>query len=195
MCRGETLVAESSGTTSLAAYTYQPFPPEETYIRRLVLEKGTVDDPLNGRLETIKLEDASYEAISYVWGSSNGDQSIIVDGQCLPITSNMAQVLRQVRREDRPRALWADSICINQNGPVEKGRQVALMGQIYEESNCTWICLGVNPEHRRIAEATESLISDVNERIQRALDDPDFSWDWDSFPHPDLNDPLLGDPR
>ncbi|KAK7717638.1 hypothetical protein SLS64_003133 [Diaporthe eres] len=103
-------------------------------------------------MKTVLLSDPStkYEAISYVWGTDVMDHLISVDGRKLLITKNLDAALRQVRRPDQARALWADSICINQKDNDEKGYQVALMGQIYETSRCTMVCLGVG---QRLAEA------------------------------------------
>lgn len=171
----------------------------EDHIRRLVLEPGTINDTLVGHLEVIRLNDAAslapYEAISYVWGSDEKDQSITIDGRNLHITTNLADVVRQVRWRDKPRALWADSICINQNDTMEKGRQVGLMGRVYEKSKRTLICFGPDPGYEQDAKNTKKLIEDVDRMIQQTLDDPGFSWDWNSFPYLQMDDPLLTDCR
>jgi hypothetical protein len=50
--------------------------------------------------------------------------------------------------------LWADAICIQQTNPPEKGRQVQLMGKIYENSSRTLVWLGMDDERIAI-EATD----------------------------------------
>lgn len=190
------LEAKLSGTSRLPLYEYEAL-PSETHIRLFVLQPGRVDDPLVGSMKAVPLSDLStkYEAISYVWGTDVMDHLISVDGRKLPITKNLDASLRQVRRPDQARALWADSICINQKDNEEKGYQVALMGQIYETSSCTMVCLGVG---QRLAEAEHArnvamLVNKVNEVYERVLNDPELSEAWNSFPQVEPTDPLVTD--
>lgn len=185
----------SQATTKPPVYKYQPLPTER-HTRRLILAPGKGEDPLRGDLETISLEDplTPYEAISYVWGSDNKyDVIMITGGSTIHITPNLAEVLRQARLPNVSRALWADSVCIDQVNDKEKGQQVAFMGEIYKRSKCTLICLGLKGERR--ARDVAALISDFNRRIQAIFDDPEFSWDWNSFPWPNNDDPLISNRR
>lgn len=179
-------------------YEYQPL-PDNDYIRRLILEPGTGDDALIGRLEVIELADANelhpFEAISYAWGKKGRDQTIITDGKRMFITANLRDALRQSRYPDRCRALWADSICIDQKNEQEKGHQVGLMGRIYKTSSCTLVCLGLNAKDQKDARAIASLIADVEAMMDRVFDNPEFSWEWDAFPFPQEDNPLLTDDR
>ncbi|KAF3770551.1 HET-domain-containing protein, partial [Cryphonectria parasitica EP155] len=68
--------------------------------------------------------------------------TITINGKTLAITTNLKEALWQARLTDRPRALWTDSVCINQRDEAEKAQQVGLMGRIYKMSSCTLICLG-----------------------------------------------------
>lgn len=179
-------------------YQYDPL-PGESYIRVLDLKPGKKDSHgLSGSLKTFKFEEAPpLEAISYVWGSSITDEWIVVDGRQLPITTSMADALRQARRRRSCRMLWADSICINQRDEVEKGHQVSLMGRIYAKSQRTLICLGpgLDSGGRQHACKVAALIRDVNEMMDREFSNPKFSWAWNSFPYPEDNDPLVLDGR
>lgn len=182
--------------TVLKLYKHQAL-PTASHIRRLMLEPGTVDSPLRADLEIILLADAStstpFEALSYVWGDDGKSDAILIAGRSLSITPNLAEVLRQVRLPDERRAVWADSICIDQANAEEKGQQVALMGEIYTQSSCTNICLGLKqPEYARDAAA---LIADVDTMMQVTFNDPAFSWDWNAFPWPHKSDPLVVDRR
>lgn len=185
----------------MTRYEYQPLPNGD-HIRRLILEPCESDhDPLVGRLEVIELAYADklypFEAISYVWGSDDENETITIGGKTLPITSNLADALRQTRRATEPRALWADSVCINQEDEEEKGQQVALMGRIYETSSCTLICLGPGhyQEDEEDARDVAALIDDVEGMMDQVFQDPDYSWDWDSFPYAQRADPLVTDDR
>jgi hypothetical protein len=81
-----------------------------------------------------KEERAPCEALSYVWGTKTGDQEIECEGSRSPVTKNCLAALRSLRRQDEPRRLWIDSICIDQAGGQEKNYQLKLMGDIYSRA-------------------------------------------------------------
>ncbi|KAI1439857.1 heterokaryon incompatibility protein-domain-containing protein [Annulohypoxylon stygium] len=189
---------KTSSEGQLLKYTYEPLPKGD-YFRLLNLEPGVGDEPLVTSIHTSELRSNSheyhFEAISYVWGSDTKDQVITVDGSPLPITSNLRDSLRQVRLPDKPRQIWADSICIDQTNNAEKGQQVAAMGRIYQTSECTLICLRCEEEFRQHAINAAAIIQEVDKMIEEVLNSHEFSGTWDSFPHPDVHDPLVNDPR
>ncbi|KAL6708194.1 hypothetical protein ACN47E_003378 [Coniothyrium glycines] len=171
-------------------YEYYDLPPG--YFRYLVLEPGTKDAPLKCTLQTVLLDGAGFEAISYVWGSEIKDQEIICDEYIINITTNLSLALKRLRLPDKARELWADSICINQDNLVEKGHQVAIMSDIYREAQQVLICLG--DEDYGLAARVCSLLEDVNTLIEHELNRLEV-WDWDSFPYPADDEPLLDDTR
>lgn len=87
-----------------------------------------------------------YIALSYVWGSNQQASSgTEVQGfdernsdaplpEELPQTIEDAICLTQLLGESY---LWVDSLCINQNDPADKGRQIPLMGKIYHCATLT----------------------------------------------------------
>lgn len=111
---------------------------EEHQFRILVLDPGEHEDPLHGRLEVVSLSSHQpFSAISYVWGGVCPDSS---DGasksrhEPLSITPSLLGALRRFRKSTEPVTLWADAVCINQQDKVEKGKQVAVMVEIYKEA-------------------------------------------------------------
>lgn len=179
------------------SYKYEPL-LGETHIRLLILNPGTGEDLLVGSIKMVDLDDPeldSFEAISYVWGSNEKDQAILIDGRPLPITTNLREALLQTRLQERPRILWADSVCINQDDSIEKGHQVFAMGRIYKTSRRTLICLGRQPDDEHEARDVAALITDVEAMIDAVMRDPDFSGGFDTFPWPSRYDPLLVDTR
>ncbi|KAJ4390098.1 hypothetical protein N0V93_007571 [Gnomoniopsis smithogilvyi] len=177
-------------------YLYSTLPEDKDQIRLLILDPGHEDDPLSGSLISVKLEEApAFEAISYVWGCDNRDHCIHLNGKPLSLTPSMSDALRQTRQLDKPRTLWADSICINQGDSVEKGHQVFLMGRIYQRSEQTVLCLGTSRQHRDVARDVSGLIGDVNRLMDGVFNDPEFTWDWDSFPESQEDDPLFSGER
>ncbi|KAI0187502.1 HET-domain-containing protein [Astrocystis sublimbata] len=87
----------------------------------------------------------AYEALSYVWGSSEDPEwVVVVDRARLPITPNLAAAIRHLRYSDktRTRTIWIDALCINQSDDEERSAQVARMGQIYSRATRVVAWLG-----------------------------------------------------
>lgn len=179
------------GKEGLEPYQYTPISPGE--IRCLVLEPGHDNEPLSCTLEVHQIADKpDYEAISYVWGTPVMCHKIKCHGRQTSITRNLRDVLRQCRLPDSTRVLWADSVCINQNDDREKSHQVSVMGKIYSQATRVLICLG-SDQTDGCAQQLQSLVHDFNRMFQRTLEK--ITDDYDSFPFPDDDDPLLSDPR
>ncbi|KAH7012701.1 heterokaryon incompatibility, partial [Microdochium trichocladiopsis] len=83
-----------------------------------------------------------YEALSYTWGATEGIQrAITVDNGKIQVTPNLHTALCHLRT-DKPRLLWIDALCINQNDQEEKAQQIALMGNIYRKAEQVVAFLG-----------------------------------------------------
>ncbi|RFU23737.1 hypothetical protein B7463_g12600, partial [Scytalidium lignicola] len=116
---------------------------EDHEARILFLEQGNHDDELKCYLRHVKsLQDQEYEALSYVWGEIDGENTMLCEGEPLYITPNLAAALTRLRSADRPRALWVDAICINQEDKKEKTQQVQKMGHIFANATQVIIWLG-----------------------------------------------------
>ncbi|KAI0549914.1 heterokaryon incompatibility protein-domain-containing protein [Xylaria curta] len=76
-----------------------------------------------------------YEAVSYTWGALKRERHVYVKGEILPVTSNLWQVLYDLRRPDIDRYLWVDGVCINQDDNIERGHQVQQMKDIYQRAD------------------------------------------------------------
>jgi hypothetical protein len=124
-------------------YIYKKLDPQRREIRLCTLQPGSGDDPVNCTLTTVSLDDKPrYEAVSYVWGDASMRQEIVVDSKSLLVTVNLHTALRYLRWKDRPRVLWADAICINQQNIDERSSQVSFMDNIYREAVevQVWLC-------------------------------------------------------
>jgi len=136
------------GSPNDQRYSYTPIANPDI-IRILTLNPGLPGDPLFGELHHTSLsdlekvnagsDDQDYEAISYVWGIAIYSPKFRCPGGLIPVTSNLEEVLLHVRLSDRPRRLWIDGLCINQQDIRERGHQVKLMGRVY--SKC---CQGID---------------------------------------------------
>lgn len=123
-------------------YSYEALDSFE-HIRLLILEPGRPDTPLQCDIIQVSIHKnhVQYEAISYVWGSSDQPSKIITPRGYISITASLDRVLRRLRLQESRRVVWADAICINQNDKTEKAVQVPLMSDIYAKAVQTLICL------------------------------------------------------
>ncbi|RFU33188.1 hypothetical protein B7463_g3139, partial [Scytalidium lignicola] len=119
---------------------YRPL-ESSTHIRILHLKDGGEGEPLRCKIEHVDLQrKPSYQAISYVWGSSNKPFWIEVDDGLevfkIPLTASLNHALRDLRSvcKSGSNIFWADAICINQADTAERSKQVRFMGRIYSEA-------------------------------------------------------------
>ncbi|PYI13974.1 hypothetical protein BO99DRAFT_371226, partial [Aspergillus violaceofuscus CBS 115571] len=129
-------------------YVYRDLDDTEPRIRVLDLFPAPNEEAdIHCQLQELRLSHdhatkCSYEALSYVWGSDRRPNSVYVDGNPLPITSNLQAALRRLRRQSKNRKLWVDAICINQANRQEKNVQIRLMRRIYAEASRVLVWLG-----------------------------------------------------
>jgi hypothetical protein len=83
-----------------------------------------------------------YEALSYVWGSSDKPRFISVDDHDLPVTVSLHAALSRLRNRYIERVIWADAVCINQTDLQERSCQVQLMAKIYSKASRIVVWLG-----------------------------------------------------
>ncbi|KAM6511811.1 hypothetical protein FALCPG4_016804 [Fusarium falciforme] len=133
------------------------------------------------KLEVVSLEDEpAYSALSYVWGDPAITKSVLVNGERVNVTTNLALALEHAPKhlEDAnvvPR-LWADAICINQDDPNEKNHQVPFMKDIYSQAEIVICWLGPPDEqiHRGLdwidVIARECSSADDDDKLQDAFD-------------------------
>ena len=82
-----------------AAFTYQPLPDPANSIRLLSIEPGWPADPLRVQLITLpdRTKSPSYQALSYVWGSTLHPVPIQCNDAHFTVTQNLAAALRALR--------------------------------------------------------------------------------------------------
>lgn len=106
------------------------------------------------------VSDTSYAALSYCWGDEPQDHTLSINGLPFQVTSNLLGALVEVasffaRPNDmstlldgaRPRLLWVDAVCLNQEDKAEKSIQVQRMDGIFQNSTITLIWLGNDTPH------------------------------------------------
>lgn len=106
---------------------------------------------LEASLDNFPSEQHSYEALSYVWGASEGSIPCTCDGKQLFITPNCDDALRHLRLPNEHRNLWVDAICIDQANSdeslAERNTQITLMGGVYRTAKRTLCWIGKSKEY------------------------------------------------
>ncbi|KAM7211529.1 Heterokaryon incompatibility protein (HET) domain containing protein [Rhypophila decipiens] len=67
-------------------------------------------------------------------GDERDTTTIVIDGRQVPVTVNLHDALKRLRKRDEERIVWADAICINQGDLEERQHQVQMMGDIYSRA-------------------------------------------------------------
>ncbi|KAI1144510.1 HET-domain-containing protein [Hypoxylon sp. FL0543] len=158
----------------MVRYRYSPLPGKD-YIRLATIHPGRFEDDVVVSLQTSLFpRDGSlrYEALSYTWGSRKNRRPVHVSRCDITTTTalrsalrmkferiltrqNLVVALRHLRYVDKPRVIWVDALCINQADEVEKGPQVAMMGEIFRLAHRVVAWLG--PEENDSTHAMELM--------------------------------------
>ncbi|KAI0383743.1 heterokaryon incompatibility protein-domain-containing protein [Hypomontagnella monticulosa] len=151
-------VGDGSLQARTPTYEYEPLISQDA-IRILVLHPAEIEsDPLKGSIIQIKRyselvkpgDRQGYCALSYAWGKSKFSRVLILEGSdsnvrsYLPISRIVEAMLRYFREPKKPRYLWIDAICLNQQDEDEKGKQIPEMGEIFTSADKVHIWLGTS---------------------------------------------------
>jgi hypothetical protein len=133
-------------------YVYQPLEDPNSTIRLINILSITPD--ICCKLRVVSLENKPvFSALSYMWGDTTEQETVVVDGRPTSVTTNLAHALRDVFGQwsngchtapGETQWLWADAICINQDDKDEKNHQVPLMGKIYSGAHQVFSWLGAD---------------------------------------------------
>ena len=106
--------------------------------RQSVIECELATSPLFGNIE--------YEALSYCWGDAHDTRAIQCNGKTFNVTANLKSALIRLRKDDVPRVLWVDAVCIDQSNLAERASQVSHMRSIYKRAAQVLVWLGPEDE-------------------------------------------------
>ena len=115
----------------------------------LIDPASSLDEEINCELVAVGVEEkaiASYEALSYTWGTEKFSCNIFIFNSLVKVTQNLYEALRHLRDKKEKRALWVDALCINQQDVKERSSQVLLMGRIYSAVRRVVIWLGTEQD-------------------------------------------------
>ncbi|KAF7676525.1 hypothetical protein GT037_006030 [Alternaria burnsii] len=131
-------------TPSSKPYIYQQLLSNSKLIRVLDVDPAqTSTAAIVGRLRVVDLATSSrFTALSYVWSSSEPDQTIECNGMNVAVSANGHSALQHLRTSLGSYTIWIDALCINQADTKEKEHQVSLMGDIYSRATNVYVWLG-----------------------------------------------------
>lgn len=137
-------LADDVGPCRADVYQHSRLVQDRKQIRVLVLLPDTWHSPIEGsiQLEVIPDQAVNYETVSYAWGNDTHRLSMTVDGCSLSVPVNTVAALRRLRLLDRPRRIWIDAVCIDQQNVDERNHHVAMMREIYSNASENLIYLG-----------------------------------------------------
>lgn len=104
--------------TMASSYRYRRIDLATDAIRLVRLVQGIESQPIRCEVFETYLHQAEgvpYEALSYVWGTREAADKILLDGCPVTVTENLYQALECLRQPNEDRLLWVDAICIDQS--------------------------------------------------------------------------------
>ncbi|KAI1866058.1 uncharacterized protein JN550_008036 [Neoarthrinium moseri] len=137
----------------LPVFEYTPLSPGVD-TRVLELQPSLdIDAPLRCNLRDLTLgfeadsAQGSYECISYTWGEPLLAKPLVMNDTAVSMaTESLHKALSRFRLPTKIRRLWADAVCIDQNDPEDKARQISRMADVFRSASSVLIWLGDSEE-------------------------------------------------
>lgn len=136
----------------ISGFTYDPLDESVDSIRLLSFEEGCEGHDIircNLVHKTFR-EKPVYFALSYTWGQATDERlTIFVNGKPFRVRENLFRALKIIASplfphddKDQPcTLLWIDAICINQQDPLERSKQVSIMDFVYSRASYVLVWL------------------------------------------------------
>lgn len=158
-------VSQSSSSSLICSNETEHLDTDRRQIRLLTLLPGQFGSLIRYTLQIVSLDDdPRYEALSYVWGDPRYRLPIFSKDRTLLVTENLEAALRHLRLEDKPRILWIDAVCINQEDLDERSHQVSMMGSVYRTARRVLVWLGEGDEDTDYTLKTLKAMADGRHR-------------------------------
>jgi hypothetical protein len=172
-------------TLVINRYRYSLLQINRGEFRLLSLQPGSPSADIELEIYHIKQSSKpKYEALSYVCGPPELTEVVLVRSRPsakplsqlmgyfgldqrneepepitkLGITHNLGVALRRLRCLDKPRVLWVDAVCINQDDLVERSAEVVEMASIYSNAGRVVVWLGLGYDDSSLALQTLSKL-------------------------------------
>ena len=156
---------------TLEQFCYKPLPTpkhgNDHSFRLLHLLPGSETDPVCCECRTYPVDNAPpYEAVSYCWGPITNKAQIQCDNCVLEITANVLDVLMHLRQSEKPRRLWIDQICLDQQNLRERSYQVSIMRLIYYKAARTIVWLGPSDKNTKMAFDSVTRLAKIRAELE-----------------------------
>ncbi|KAK4693443.1 hypothetical protein P7C71_g3957, partial [Lecanoromycetidae sp. Uapishka_2] len=174
--------------TALPLYIYSPLDEEASEIRLMTLHPSErAWSKICVTLENHVLREGEtppYEALSYTWGTPKWPLKIFVQGDqnaSLNVTQNLESALRHLRYADRPRVMWIDATCVDQQNLEERSQQVKRMADVFRLAGRVLIWLGPEADDstlalRTLADVGSKVTADWTAQMMAPKGDADDEW-------------------
>ncbi|KAK7926467.1 hypothetical protein PG985_003465 [Apiospora marii] len=142
-------------------------PLQKGFIRILELHPGRTEDVISFDLHIVDLlhdRSLSFDALSYEWKGKIGTIPVQCNHDRLLITPNCKAALRILRDEKKPRMLWVDAICIDQENKKECSSQVAMMNKIFRTAKAVLMWLGKEEKNSEVAFNSIPILANAYEQ-------------------------------
>ena len=158
----------------MSKYKYAPLDCDANQIRlATILPSSNSDSDIHLRLGIDIISDyviPKYEALSYVWGSTQNPATVYIEGARLSVTRSLGVALTYLRYKSKPRMLWIDAICVNQEDLVERSKQVEKMAALYKGAERVVVWLGPGSAESNLAfQVMESWCTQISYDIEKDL--------------------------
>jgi len=128
-----------------------------------ILEAGEQHAPVQLRLINADLDDTAYQCISYDRSRDGPTVDVSVDGQPLSVPQPLAEALRALRMQERPRTVWADLLV--GDSAEQRSRQASTMKSVVENSDSVIVWLGPGDAH---TPGAFEVLQELGNRYQQA---------------------------
>ncbi|KAI0864346.1 heterokaryon incompatibility protein-domain-containing protein [Xylaria cubensis] len=163
-------------------FKYQQIDLKDSSFRIVQLLRGTIlDDVIECELIQTTLDEnvIPYEAVSYTWGSSFRTHKIKIQGLDFLVTSNLWNLLHDLRQYEADCYLWIDAISINQYDDLERGHQVRQMRDIYSGAERVLCYVGQTSESIDVFMNSLVTFQKYTSGYRWAPDDSRWKLTWD----------------
>lgn len=173
----ESRPSQSSASGNASLYSSLPVDTSRKEIR--LLKILFTDPQLKFTMHTESLLEAPvFSALSYRWGGPKS--TVIVNEINVTVAQNLIDAVRDIYShlvnnsdDQKPRLLWADAVCINQEDNSDKSQQVPLMKEIYTQAKQVLSWLGPANESVDTAFRYLRLLYD---EVQQNTSNNDLQW-------------------
>ena len=123
-------------------FEYEPLNDTRPTIRVVKIHPGSADSTIKCTLQLIDLKEDSHACLSYVCGTSETRETILLNGKRFTVLPNLFSFLKKARSMEISDWLWIDAISIHQSDDDERSRQVQQMANIYRLARHVLVWLG-----------------------------------------------------